>query len=55
MSSIEKRWDRERQAVTYRVSPAGTSRFLLFDEVALAALRDEIDDALEGTKHVRAT
>jgi hypothetical protein len=55
MSTIERRWDRERRAVTYRVSPEGTSRFLLFDAAALTALRDQIDVALEGTEHVRAT
>jgi hypothetical protein len=55
MSAIERRWDREHQVVTYRVSPEGTSRFLLFDGAALAALRDEIDVALKGTEHARAT
>lgn len=50
MSAIEKRWDHGRQAVTYRVSPAGTSRFLLFTATALAELRDEIDLALKGTE-----
>lgn len=55
MRIIEKRWDREHHAVTYRVSPEGTSRFLLFDAATLAALRDEIDVALKGTEHARAT
>lgn len=55
MSAVEKRWDRERRTTTYRVSPEGTSRFLLFDAAALAALRDEIDVALKGTEYVRVT
>ncbi|WP_326544661.1 hypothetical protein QGN31_23360 [Mycobacterium sp. 2-64] len=55
MNTIEKRWDRERHTLTYRVSPAGTSRFLLFDAAALAALRDEIDVALKGTEYARTT
>lgn len=55
MGAVEKRWDREHRTLTYRVSPEGTSRFLLFDAGALAALRDDIDVALEGTKHARAT
>jgi hypothetical protein len=55
VTAIEKRWDCDRRTVTYRVSPAGTSRFLLFDAAELAALRDDIDAALEGTEHVRAT
>lgn len=55
MSAIEKRWDRTRQTVTYRVSPAGTSRFLLFDAAELAALRSEIDRAFEGTEYARTT
>ena len=54
-TTVEKQWNRETREVYYKVSPPGTSRFLLFDAAALAALRDEIDVALEGTEYARAT
>jgi hypothetical protein len=55
MSAVRRQWNHEKRSVYYRVSPVGTSRFLLFDAAELAALRDDIDAALEGTEHARAT
>lgn len=41
-------WDCRRRSVTHKVTIAGTSRFLLFDDEALRDLREQIDTALKG-------
>lgn len=48
-------WDPRRQAVTHKVTIEGTGKFLLFTEETLRGLRLQIDKALEGPRHVRAT
>ena len=49
MQLLCARWDSERKRSSYKVQPAGTSRFALLNEHELRLLRDQIDRALEGT------
>jgi hypothetical protein len=48
-------WDHKSNAVTHKIEIPGTSRYLLFSGAELAALREEINAALEGADHARAT
>ncbi|MFE6923979.1 hypothetical protein ACFVAV_23340 [Nocardia sp. NPDC057663] len=45
---LEKRFDRERGGINYRLTGPNTSRFLLFREDELRELADIINQTLEG-------
>jgi hypothetical protein len=51
---LSSNWDFERKRLTYKVQPAGTSKFVLLNQDELKLLQKQIDAALEGT-HVRAS